>query len=223
MVQWLLLHTIVVALLAALAMALGRWRRLSPAARHLLWLVVLVKLLTPPVLVWPWALPTPFGSPTLPDSPRAIVAEVAHEDAEEAVVAMVAVPLPPAEMQLFAAETDSTSAVEAETAVATEWLPGWGALVWLVGGLVMAVTQLVRIVRFRQRVAAAPATTDELTKQVAAVATDLGIGPPPVRVVPGLPSPMVWGWGAPQLLWPRGLESRLAPEGRQAVLIHELA
>src|SRR5436190_5290430 len=98
MVQWLLLHTVVVALLAALALALGRWRRLPPAARHLLWLLVLVKLLTPPVLAWPWALPTPFGEPAPPDPSPLIVAEVAHEEAEDAVVALVALPLPPAEV-----------------------------------------------------------------------------------------------------------------------------
>ena len=28
-----------------------------PALRHLLWLVVLVKLLTPPIVYWPWTLP----------------------------------------------------------------------------------------------------------------------------------------------------------------------
>src|SRR5467141_1810017 len=99
MVQWLLVHTAFVALLAALALALGRWRRLPPAAQHLLWLVVLVKLLTPPVLVWPWALPTPF-SPAPPEVRPPVVAEVAHEDAEEGPVAMVAVPLPPGALQV---------------------------------------------------------------------------------------------------------------------------
>src|SRR5204862_6995270 len=110
-----------------------------------------------------------------------------------------------------------------EAAVTTKSRPDWGALVWLIGGLFMAAIQLVRIVRFRRRVAATPAAPDELTRQVGAIAADLGLRPPPVRVVAGLASPMVWGWGSPQLLWPRGLDARLPSEGRQAVLIHELA
>ena len=58
MFQWLILHTVVTTALAGVVLAANRTFRLGPAARHLLWLAVLVKFLTPPVLYWPWALPT---------------------------------------------------------------------------------------------------------------------------------------------------------------------
>src|SRR5271166_2437867 len=61
MLSGLLLHLATVSLLALLALLLGRWRRLGPAARHALWLVVLLKLLTPPLLFWPWPLTLPAG------------------------------------------------------------------------------------------------------------------------------------------------------------------
>ena len=68
MFQWLLVHTVVTAAMALVVAASCRWRRLSPAVRHLLWLAVLVKLLTPPVVCWPWPLPV-FGSSPAPPPP----------------------------------------------------------------------------------------------------------------------------------------------------------
>ncbi len=41
MFAWLILHTVTTAALAGVAWAAGRCFRLGPAARHLLWLVVL--------------------------------------------------------------------------------------------------------------------------------------------------------------------------------------
>ena len=61
MSQWLILHTVMTAALAGVVVAASRWFRLGPAARHLLWLIVLIKFLTPPVVYWPWAMPM-FGA-----------------------------------------------------------------------------------------------------------------------------------------------------------------
>src|SRR5260370_25948926 len=63
--QWLIVHTAVAAALAGLVLLAGRKVRLPPAALHLLWLVVLVKLLTPPVVAWPLRLPWSPGSLTV--------------------------------------------------------------------------------------------------------------------------------------------------------------
>ena len=57
MLWWLLQNTIVAAVLAVGVLLVCRWRRIGPAGRHLLWLVVLVKLVTPPLVSWPWAVP----------------------------------------------------------------------------------------------------------------------------------------------------------------------
>jgi beta-lactamase regulating signal transducer with metallopeptidase domain len=56
---WWLAQTLVVAsglaLLALLGSCLRRWGRVSPSLEHLLWVLVLVKLVTPPWLEWPQA------------------------------------------------------------------------------------------------------------------------------------------------------------------------
>jgi hypothetical protein len=55
MLVWLTETTSIAAVLAVVAALAGRWLRLGPGARHALWLVVMIKLVTPPVLSWPWA------------------------------------------------------------------------------------------------------------------------------------------------------------------------
>jgi beta-lactamase regulating signal transducer with metallopeptidase domain len=59
MLWWLLQNAFGAALLAAAAFLLTRAVRLSPSARHALWLVVIAKLLAPPLLLWacPWETP----------------------------------------------------------------------------------------------------------------------------------------------------------------------
>jgi hypothetical protein len=55
MLIWFAETTLVATVLAAIAALAGRCLRLGPVARHVLWLVVLVRLVAPPVLSWPWS------------------------------------------------------------------------------------------------------------------------------------------------------------------------
>ena len=56
MLVWFAETTIVAGILAGVAMVAGRLRPIPPSARHALWLVVLIKFLTPPLVAWPWAI-----------------------------------------------------------------------------------------------------------------------------------------------------------------------
>ncbi len=51
---WLAQNTLTIALAIAVVALLCRLTPRRPALHHLLWLVVLLKFLTPPVVVWPW-------------------------------------------------------------------------------------------------------------------------------------------------------------------------
>jgi len=53
---WLAQNTITIALAVAAVIVLCRLAPRRPAWQHLLWLVVMVKFVTPPVVVWPWAI-----------------------------------------------------------------------------------------------------------------------------------------------------------------------
>src|SRR5258706_10840564 len=64
MLWWTVQNLVITAMLACFAWVMCRCWRIGPVARHALWLVVLLKLLTPPTLVWPWAVRDPI-SPAL--------------------------------------------------------------------------------------------------------------------------------------------------------------
>src|SRR5262249_29206785 len=57
MFGWLAQHTVSVFVLAVVIGLLCQWGRLGPAAKHALWLLVLLKFCEPPGLVWPWKVP----------------------------------------------------------------------------------------------------------------------------------------------------------------------
>ena len=52
-------HLLITTVLAAIAYLICRTVRLSPATRHVLWLLVLCRLMIPPVATWPWSISIP--------------------------------------------------------------------------------------------------------------------------------------------------------------------
>ena len=56
MLVWFAETTIVAGILAVVAMTVSRFRSIAPSVRHALWVVVLIKFVTPPLVSWPWAL-----------------------------------------------------------------------------------------------------------------------------------------------------------------------
>jgi beta-lactamase regulating signal transducer with metallopeptidase domain len=222
MCEWLILHTAAVGLLAGAAALLGR--RLAPAARHVLWLVVLVKLLTPPVLIWPWGLPAPFEAASPPAAQQGDVEAAEADTAPALIVVLPAADTPPPLLAVDQAALPAAAATaQAGRPPWEDWLLHSALLLWIAGGLVMAVLHGVRIVALRRRLGAALAVPPRLSAEVAQAAAKLGVRAPAIRVLTGLASPMLCGWGSPQLLWPEGLEQELDTDGQRAVLIHELA
>src|ERR1700722_17310414 len=69
MLGWSAQTTLIAMVLAAVAILASRSRRLGPAARHVLWLVVMIKLVAPPVVNWPWSPPELWSSPKSSPAP----------------------------------------------------------------------------------------------------------------------------------------------------------
>jgi beta-lactamase regulating signal transducer with metallopeptidase domain len=216
---WLVLHTLGALALAVVALSLGRWLRLGPAARHALWLVVLIKLLAPPVVSWPWSLPvtlpgmaaTENGRPGTEPPPDArseergvpVVFEWVHGPTEESPV------------EQTEPERPGMSVMDAASLAAVA--------VWLLGAVFLAGRELLRTSRIRRLLDHARAPPPELVAAAREIADDMGMSLPRLAVLPGLGSPVVWALGPARLLWPAGLEDGLPPEGLRAVLTHELA
>jgi beta-lactamase regulating signal transducer with metallopeptidase domain len=200
----------IAAVLCLLALAAGRVCR-SPTVRHLLWVLVLLKLVTPPLFHIPLAvLPASWAAP--PAEPLPFVGCVLQP--------------PP-----------STPAAADSPVKGREHAPAWweryrvaGAdhwtlVVWIAGAAGWFIWQGRRIVRFRRRVARAEDAGPEVAAAARRIARALGAGSPPaVKTATGIGSPMLWGWGrSTVVLFPRELLARLAPEARDTLLAHELA
>ncbi len=72
MLWWTTQNLVITALLAGIAWCACRALRAGPVWRHALWMIVLLKLLTPPLVFWPWAVRDPLG---LGDRPPSIVSK----------------------------------------------------------------------------------------------------------------------------------------------------
>jgi beta-lactamase regulating signal transducer with metallopeptidase domain len=237
MLWWLLETTLVAAALAGAVALVCRRLRPRPAVRHALWLVVLLKLLAPPLLAWPAPGPIPLADEPSPRPPPVEVATSPPAD-ERAPDEPDLIPVAPAAQAEFSsqdampepgppADDLGPTPVPQPTAIAIRPRDQrWDmALVtaWVAGAALMAMLQVVRIVRFHCQVSRGKPAPVALTDAVGELAARLAVRPPPVVVVPGLASPVVWGLGGPQLLWPAALIGRLSPDGQRTAIVHELA
>lgn len=248
--SWLLIvglkNALLVVPLAVAALAAGRCFR-RPALAHVLWVLVLVKLLTPPLVnvpvggsvdLGPWlAEIVPVAPPAdqpIPREPQALPpgSSIAACDTPAAASA------PLAALQPFECPADDSVVAAPPSARATSWLPAWLHLprsaadwlaivgsIWLCGSSVSAALLLQRAVRFRRFLRLAARDDHRLLGRVRQLAYGVGlIRPPAVVVVEGVVSPMLWGLGSRVLLvFPARLAERLSPGEIDALLLHELA
>jgi beta-lactamase regulating signal transducer with metallopeptidase domain len=200
----------VAAVLAVLALAAGRFCR-SPAVRHLLWVLVLLKLVTPPLFHVPLAvLPEAWAEPPAEPPPHVCC-----------VLQPLPSPAPPPESPAN------------RMAHAPAWWERWRGVgvdewvfaVWMAGAVGWFIWQGRRIVHFRRWVARAEDAGPEVAAATGRIAGVLGFSrPPAVKAATGIGSPMLWGWGrGTMVLFPRELLARLDPEARDTLLAHELA
>lgn len=200
----------VLALAVAVPAFLMRHRR--PAVVHALWLLVLVKLVTPPL----WKLPVPWA---VGRGEVEAEAEVVSGDGEVKVAyvteeqwkLLTPAPPPPAP-----APPPVDWVKVATLSAAAAWLAGSAACLGLI---------VVRTRQFRRLLREAVSVPPEVRRRAEVVADRFGLGGcPDVVFVPGAVCPMLWAaFGAPRLLLPRGLWERLDKEQRDTLIAHELA
>ena len=224
------------------------WR--SPQLAHGLWLLVLLKLITPPlVTVSPpvgWldqrsvtvdaSLPPTAARRTpsiisddqvvyLPEPDLAMEPSAVASDSEFAQS--------PAEVILDDAPTpirDSTGnrhAADAsgEFAVTSSHLLAAVAIVWVAGAMAYLTILVRRCVSFQCVLAASTAAGADITEAVRRLAAKLGLTRSlRVRMVEATVPPLVWSLGRrPVVVLPSRLVAELSPAQRDALLAHELA
>jgi beta-lactamase regulating signal transducer with metallopeptidase domain len=230
MLWWLAETALVTVLLTGLVIFMCRLGRFGPAVRHALWLVVLIKLLTPPVLHWPWALP---GIREAPPSGHGVAEDPASPTIQfllsRVEMVLIANDLSPGEDALLlpgATDRDerlTTNQAESASGPHIAWIAPLLQHLWLVGTAVVCFLQVVRIFRFRRLLARVDPAPRWLEKLVAEVAGTLRIRRPRTLLVAGIGSPFVWSLGRPKLLWPASLLECLPHHCQRSIVAHELA
>lgn len=231
MLWWLAQNTIVALLLTGVVLLVIRWARLGPAMRHALWLLVLVKLLTPPLVVWPWELPllpVQPGSVAEGGAARRGAEETTQTEADVEVVWTV-LDDSVADRSLVPGEALSLDepSPASQLGEAAWRQPAWLATLlfdgWLAGVACMVLVHVVRIVRFRRLLDDREPAPRWLLSQVDKLALRLRVRRPVTLVLPGIHSPFIWSLVRPWLLWPAALMERLSQDSRRSVIVHELA
>jgi RND family efflux transporter MFP subunit len=208
------------AILALMATVAGRVFRQRPALIHGLWLLVLLKLVTPSLV---YHNPSrDAGTTTIePAAPRRLV-----ETPRTAKV-----PGPPA--NAFAGSPAPLVGRSAETrtsgrdrVVAPPWLWRTATVVlWLAGAAAWWSAVVAHVCRFRRLIEAARPAPDILRDRAGRLAAHLGLHrAPAVWLVPARIPPMLWALtGRPRLLLPEDLWGRFDETQQETVLVHELA
>jgi beta-lactamase regulating signal transducer with metallopeptidase domain len=204
-----------------------------PALAHALWLLVLLKLLTPDLV--PVPLPRPVGweaavsapeatapgpAPEAPSAPVPSGAEIGpvEDHSDESLP-----PDPPAPVALEPV-TPEPAPVPAVSGKGPTWRQAVGAI-WLAGAVTWWAAAGVHLGRFRRLLRAARPAPEAVQAQARRLADRLGRARcPGVWLVPAPVSPMLWALlGAPRLLLPEDLWGRLSGPQRDSLLAHELA
>ncbi len=196
LIQMVLSNAILALVLAIIALAIGSIFK-RPQLAHLLWLLVLIKLLTPPVITIPVI--------TIPELQVGTVVVV----------------------EGYVQPTLSLASNSTETWLGLlDAGKNQLYLIWLLGSILVFGWSLVRIYRFnRLLVLESEAAPQELQTAAAGIADRLGIKTVPIIYTTAAQlSPMVW-WvgGSVRVVVPAALHDRMGSRHFQWVLAHELA
>jgi beta-lactamase regulating signal transducer with metallopeptidase domain len=204
---WLAQHLVTVAILVAVVHLACGLLKLGPATRHALWALVLLKLVTPPVVAWPWEVPHETAAVAAGLSTRATA---------------FARPTPPAYQLEGAYGSAVDLSAAAQGASAMRW-QSVALVVWIVGIAGTGAIEMTRCRRIARHVRTADPPSATLEAVVADLATRQGVRAPAVRLSSAVTSPFIWAFRRPTLMWPKTLPLPDESDGAAALAAHELA
>jgi beta-lactamase regulating signal transducer with metallopeptidase domain len=229
-----LLANALVALVLAVLAALVSLRIRRPALVHAMWLIVLLKLVTPPLfsIHWPLAERTIAASPAVEDEDVDLLAflPTPEETVESSESISTRQELIEA-LGALRAEREAVQAMSSLTPVPAFPWKSWFAVrtvlgsLWLGGSVVWLTVFIWRVVGFNRLLGLGWAADDALQAQAASLAERIGLHTcPQVWIVPGRVSPLLWKFGRRgRLVLPEKLLCSLNVDQRAALLAHEMA
>jgi beta-lactamase regulating signal transducer with metallopeptidase domain len=213
---------IVTALALGVSVVSRFWKH--PIAMHLLWLLVLIKMLTPPLVTIPvpWLFNPAASLEVATSNPRLGGLPISGADNRIASVK------DPFRRHLDSAnatwdDRPSGRALPASLTRPVPWL-GMLALVWIGGTLVLAISQACRIGRFREVLRSAIVPPADVLQLGEEMSQRIGLRKVPrVLLLPVRISPLVWSFGHRlRVLLPAEFFAGLSRDAQRVVLAHEL-
>ncbi len=206
------------------AALLGRvWK--NPAALHLLWVIVLLKLFTPPVVISG----LPFAGSWFPGTVREDSAALSPS-AQSAMVNPAASTDRDFPSQDGSAASASGHGAAPGTSTLSPAVDPWSVsailvFVWALGASSVALGYTILIRRFARSLQKVGAPPPAISKLVARVAGRMGMQHvPQVLVTPLRLPPLIWSIGGPpRMILPAELFARLNENAQAAIIAHELA
>ena len=192
-------NTIGAAVLALLAFCVSRFVR-RPGICHALWLLVLLKLLAPPI----WTIPVHL----LEGRSAPMVAPDAYVSGPLAGTAKRAAP-----------DSNPHHWFSSENAIRAAFI------LWLSGSACYALIAVTRLRRFRTILRYAAPAGPDIQEQVAQLSRKMGLRYVPAAwLLPGPVCPMLWAaFARPRLLLPEELWQKLSSRQQSTLIAHELA
>jgi beta-lactamase regulating signal transducer with metallopeptidase domain len=191
-----------------------------PALVHAMWLIVLLKLLTPPL--WTVSMDSWMSRAEQRKAPSEVrsTSAVEPQTAQTGEVEIVWDEPRPSVQAVGVIARPQTPRFHVLDALVPALL-----LLWVAGSVFCAALAAVRIIRFRRLLRFAVPAEPDVIDRAAAAAVRLGLArSPEVFLVPGAVCPMLWAaGGAPRLLIPAQLWETLSRRQRDTLLLHELA
>ncbi len=206
-------NTCIATALAVIALLVSRFAH-RPALAHGLWVLVLLKLLTPPMIELSLVEAPPWLIAPDPGTPGEEPAPVETSPANATWVGVLS--------------THQANAAPAVNEHRNGAGPGPVLLsimgAWSIGALFILGLSFWRVLGFRKLVKHARAPSRDVSQRYKAVARRMGLeNGPPIEVVHAPISPMLWGARRARVLLPSHLVQQLDTEGLETLLAHELA
>ena len=243
-VEYGLANAVAATALAVFACFVGRIVR-RPAVRNALWLLVLVRLLLPPI----WTIPLPISPASQSNAPSTAVvdsselpthsdelidpiafdlAALVATDSQQQADAVVETPTSAPAIVASAAATVPTPSSTASSIQFGDQFFAWLIAVWLAGSLWIFGRSIVRIVRFHRALRDALPAPESMQREALELAQGMKLRHcPRILLVPGRVWPSLWMPGPfarhARLIMPAGLLPLLDTEQRAAVMAHELS
>lgn len=197
-------------------------RKMSPAWRHGLWMLVFLRLMLPDVAASRWSMTgwLPKVEAVEPISVEAVALPVEAEPVDDAsFVELSNDPIPPPAKATVAAP--SITRVPAPAFTLTLWQQL--CIAWFVGVMIVLSLMVVLHVRLWRRVRRdRQSATDEMLRVLRQCCTQMGVKRVPELVITqAVQAPAVFGLVRPSVLLPADLEVDIA--SLRLVLLHELA